>query len=397
MTGRSRVLLLAFSLVGLGASLLAAYIHQQLLSNPSYLSFCDVSETVSCTQVYGSRYGTVMGVSVAVYGAIFFAFTTLLAAVALVGPASVRDSVPGYLFAASTIGLAVILYLGYASLVILKLVCVVCVVTYASVIGMFLVSGAATAIPMSSLPGRLPGDLKTLRDSPLAMALSALFVVSAVAALVFFPRERESVMASATPAADAAPAGDTRAADFERWYASQPRVTIDAAADGAKVVIVKFNDYQCPACGQSYRDYKSVLDKYDSSQPGAVRVVMKDFPLEAECNTGGSHQAACEAAVAVRLARETGKAAALEEWLYSNQADLTPDRVRQAAREIGGVTDFEARYQATLAQVRADADYGRQLGIRSTPTFFINGAMVEGALPPVYFDQAIAYELARAK
>jgi protein-disulfide isomerase/uncharacterized membrane protein len=394
---RSRILLLAFSLVGLGASLLAASIHQQLLSNPSYLSFCDVSETVSCTQVYASQYGTMMGVSVAVYGAIFFAFTTLLAAAALIGPASVRDSVPGYLFAASTIGLAVILYLGYASLVILKLVCVVCVVTYAAVIGLFLVSGAATALPMSSLPRRLGGDLKTLRDSPLAMALSALFVVGAVAALVFFPRERESVMASATPAIDAAPAADTRAADFERWYASQRRVPIDAAADGAKVVIVKFNDYQCPACGQSYLDYKSVLAKYDSSRPGDVRVVMKDFPLEAECNTGGSHQAACEAAVAVRLARETGKAAALEEWLYSNQTNMTPDRVRQAAREIGGVVDFEARYQATLAQVRADADYGRQLGIRSTPTFFINGAMIEGALPAVYFDQAIAYELARAK
>jgi len=36
---------------------------------------------------------------------------------------------------------------------------------------------------------------------------------------------------------------------------------------------------------------------------------------------------------------------------------------------------------------------GRQLGVKSTPTFFINGVKIEGALPPQYFDQAIAYEL----
>jgi protein-disulfide isomerase len=39
---------------------------------------------------------------------------------------------------------------------------------------------------------------------------------------------------------------------------------------------------------------------------------------------------------------------------------------------------------------------GRQLQVKSTPTFFINGVKIEGALPPQYFDQAIALELKRA-
>ena len=39
---------------------------------------------------------------------------------------------------------------------------------------------------------------------------------------------------------------------------------------------------------------------------------------------------------------------------------------------------------------------GRQLQVKSTPTFFINGVKIEGALPPQYFDQAIAYELQHA-
>ena len=49
-----------------------------------------------------------------------------------------------------------------------------------------------------------------------------------------------------------------------------------------------------------------------------------------------------------------------------------------------------------IEQVKVDIAYGRQLGVRSTPTFFINGVKVEGALPAQYFDQAIAFELARA-
>ena len=54
--------------------------------------------------------------------------------------------------------------------------------------------------------------------------------------------------------------------------------------EGAKVLIVKFNDYQCPACGQSYLAYKPMLAKYEAPHPGAVRLVMKDYPLNRDCN-----------------------------------------------------------------------------------------------------------------
>ena len=59
--------------------------------------------------------------------------------------------------------------------------------------------------------------------------------------------------------------------------------------------------------------------------------------------------------------------------------------------------DFDGKYASSLELVKGDIALGRQLGVNSTPTFFINGVKVEGALPPQYFDQAIAYELAHAK
>jgi protein-disulfide isomerase len=187
-------------------------------------------------------------------------------------------------------------------------------------------------------------------------------------------------------------------AQFEQWYNAQLRVPLVVPAEGAKVLVVKFNDYQCPACAQSHKDYQGVLAKYEASQPGAVRLVMKDFPLESECNSNVSttlHAAACEAAVAVRLAREKKLAGPLEEWLYSNQPAMTPQAVRQQVRQLAQVANFDERYPITLEQVKADIAYGRQLGVRSTPTFFINGVKIEGALPAALFDQAIAYELKR--
>jgi uncharacterized membrane protein/predicted DsbA family dithiol-disulfide isomerase len=392
-------LALVCALAGLAASSSAAYVHYQQLANPSYTSFCDVSATVNCTQVYASRYGSFAGVSVAVFGVIWFAFAALLVLAAMRGPAPVQESAPAYLFAASTVGLAVVLYLGYASIFILGVVCLLCVATYASVIALFLISGAAASMPMSSIPGRALRDVQRLPQSRLALVLAILFLAASASALAFFPREAASVVTAdaGTGTAAAAASDESRQSEFERFYTAQPRMTLNVPADGAKVLIVKFNDYQCPACGQSFMDYKSVLAKYEASHPGAVRLVTRDFPLEAECNSGGSHQAACEAAVAVRLARSRGRADQLENWLFTNQPKMNADTVRQWARDVGQVNDFDARYPATLELVKADAAYGRQLGVSSTPTFFINGAKIEGMLPAVYFDQAIAYELARAK
>jgi protein-disulfide isomerase/uncharacterized membrane protein len=387
-------LALIIALFGLAVSGAAAYTHYRLLNDPTYLSFCDVSETVSCTQVYASRFGSFAGIPVAVFGALWFAFATLLIAAAMVGGPAVRESVPAYLFAGSTLALAAVLYLGYASFVLLKLVCPLCLMTYAAVIGLFLISGAATSIPMTSVPRRLGQDLKGLAASPLALALAVLFAGGAVSTLAFFPREG----ATNTPAAvNAEPTGEQRS-ELERFMAGAPRVPLVIPAEGAKVLVVKFNDYQCPACGQSYEDYKPVFAKYNASHPGQVRLVMKDYPLHNECNPSvqtALHPGACAAAVAVRLARRNNRADALEEWLYTHQQGLTADGVRKAARDIAQITDFDAQYATTLQAVKSDIELGRQLGIRSTPTFFINGVKVEGAMAPQFFDQAIAYELQR--
>jgi len=390
----SRVALLC-AIVGLGASVAAAYVHYRLLFDPSYQSFCDVNTTISCTQVYLSRFSTYRGVPVAVFGGLWFAVAGLLSVAGMTARQTVRESVPGYLFVLSTIALAIILYLAYASFFILKAYCLLCLITYAAVIGLFVTSGAATSFPMTTLPRRAARDLRVLLGSPLAVTIAVLFCAGAATTLAFFPREGAVASQAAPP-----PASASQSSEFERVMATTPRVPIVIPTDGAKVLIVDFSDFQCPFCKQAFYAYKPILQKYEAQQPGSVKFVLKDYPLDSECNVnvtgGGPHPSACEAAVAVRLAQPHNRMDAMEEWLFNNQPSLTPPVVRQAAHDVGQVNDFDAKYAFTLELVKGDIALGHQLGVKSTPTLFINGVKFEGVLAPQYFDQAISYELKRA-
>jgi uncharacterized membrane protein/protein-disulfide isomerase len=395
MTKRAAIIALVCAGVGFAASVAASYTHYHLLFDPTYRSFCDVSERISCTQVYLSRYSTVQGIPVAIFGAFWFVVAGLLSVAALRATDPVRESVPGYLFVMSTLGLSVILYLGYASLFILKAVCLLCLTTYAAVVGLFLVSGAATSIPMTTLPRRAARDLRVLFASPLALMLAIVFFAGAATTLAWFPRE--TVTASGEVVLPQV--SQDRQSEFLRFYLGQPRIPLVIPADGAKVLIVKFNDFQCPACGQSYLQYKPIFAKYEAEYPGEVKVVLKDYPLNRDCNEAIGqtlHPSACDAAVAVRLAQAHNKMEAMEDYLYNHQPQMTPPMVRQAARDVGGVTDFDVKYASTIALVKGDIALGKQLGVRSTPTFFINGVKLEGGYPPQYVDEAIAYELKRA-
>lgn len=393
MTSVSRRWVLVLTLVGLAASLSSTYVHYRLVVDPSYTSFCDINTSVSCTDVYQSRFGSIAGVPVALAGSLWFVLVLLLTTLGGRGSAVGRENVPAYLFALSTLGLAAVLYLAYASFFILNAACVLCITVYVAVGGIFLISGGATSFPMTKLPTRALQDLRALAGSPYALLTSILFLAGAASAVAFFPRDLAVRAAAAEPAGQASAGAQS---EFARWWQSQPRMRVPVAEEGAKVVVVKFNDYQCPPCKQTFLSYQGIFAKYESSHPGAVRFVTKDYPLDPECNANapnGPHRAGCEAAVAVRLARERDRADQMERWLFDNQDVLTPARIEEGVRQIAGVEDFAARYAEVLEEVRADIALGGLLQVQATPTFFVNGVKVRGGLEPQWFDAALAYEL----
>jgi uncharacterized membrane protein len=324
MSPLARKLLIVFALLGLGASGAATYVHYNLIQNPDYSSFCDLNATVSCKAAYLSRYGSIAGVPVAVGGIVFFGWV-LLMLWGGTGKSRIRDSAPAYIFAGSTLALAAVLYLAYASFFVLKEVCPLCVTTYIAVIGVFIISGGASSVPMSSLPKRMLTDMRVLVATPMALVIALLFVAGTAWGVSAFPGEggRADAAAAAAAAVPSPPLQADQQAELEKWWALQPvSPNFPFANEGAKVLIVEFADFQCPHCKQMYLAYKPILDRYLSQRPNDVKFIFKTWPISSKCNPsvpGVSFQATCEASAAYQMAQKNGTGDKIKDWFFVHQ------------------------------------------------------------------------------
>jgi uncharacterized membrane protein/protein-disulfide isomerase len=404
MSSRVRTALLAFTALGLIASTWALYVHYRLTWDPTYVSICEVNESVSCQQVFQSQYGSFRGVPVAAGGAIWSLLVFLLAAFGLRHPKSETASrVAGYIFVLSTLGLATVFYFGYVSFFVLKTACVLCMTMYVSVIGTFLFSAGAAG-PLGALPARLGRDLAALPKNPVAAMLALVWLAVSAGLVLGFPKEpaaqTTTTSANAEPALPVETLTPEQRTEWEAWLDAQPRAPEAMPSAGTKVLLLKFNDYQCPSCRLSWILYKDIIAKYEKAHPGVFKSETRDYPLETECGAGNAgHTAACEAAVAVRLARETSKDKDLEAALFDLQGKpepMTRDNVKATAQQVAQISgaDFDAKYAKTIESIRVDVALGTKLGVKGTPTFFLNGISLP-QLRPAYFDAALDWAIKR--
>jgi uncharacterized membrane protein/protein-disulfide isomerase len=400
MSKYGRPALLILALVAFAASVASLYVHYQLIKDPTYESFCDVSEKVSCEAVYKSAYGTVAGVPVAAGGVVWSALVLLFTGYGMRAPRSESAGrAAGYTFLLSVIGLASVFYFAYASFFVLGKACPLCMAVYVSVVGIFLVS-SSLAPPLGSLLSNVGNDIGGLVGSPSAMGLGALWLLGSLALVALFPRE--AILEAGAPAP--APVVPVEALDqaqldeWHKWIDAQPKVpeVVALTPPGVKVFVVKFNDYQCPACRMTYFAYKDIVAKFEASNPQDFRYETRDFPLNSKCGAGMAHAYACEAAVAVRLAKakDPAKGKELENWLFERQDSFSVDLIKKGLSEIAQVNSFDADYPKTIEAVRADVKLGTSVGVNGTPTFFLNGIRIN-SLRPAYLDAAIAYLLAK--
>jgi protein-disulfide isomerase len=203
----------------------------------------------------------------------------------------------------------------------------------------------------------------------------------------------DSVSAAAPAPQTAAQAGGpvieapvTQVPQFTRYeIASEGFPSI--GPEDAPITIVEFSDYQCPYCRRWHEQvYEPLLNAY----PGKIRMVYRHLPLTS------IHPDAFPAAEAAMCAGEQNSYWPFHEKLFSSDA-LGSAVYTQYAQELGlDMTAYESciterRYQEA---VQSDLDFAVNLGVRSTPTFFINGLAIVGAQPLDIFKQVIDQELA---
>ncbi len=160
----------------------------------------------------------------------------------------------------------------------------------------------------------------------------------------------------------------------------------------APVTIVEFSDYQCPYC-QRFKD--ETLAQLLVAYPEQVRFVYRDFPL------ARIHSHAQKAAEAAECAHEQGQFWEMHDSLFAEQ------RIWSSTTDSGTIfTALSAQLQLDVEQfqsclesgkfsdeVENDYQNGLSYGVSGTPTFFINGRMLAGAVPFSVFKEVIESEL----
>lgn len=156
----------------------------------------------------------------------------------------------------------------------------------------------------------------------------------------------------------------------------------------APVTIVVFDDLECPYCSEMYHElFPDAMTRYN----GKLRIVYKDFPLEA------IHPWAMHAAVDANclLAQSEAGYWNFVDYAHTHGTDITGDKKPETA--FAGLdrqaTDEGARQKVNLDELKAclakqdttailaSIDQGHALKVEPTPTLFINGEKVEGAIP----------------
>jgi protein-disulfide isomerase len=141
----------------------------------------------------------------------------------------------------------------------------------------------------------------------------------------------------------------------------------------APVTLVLFSDFQCPFCGR----IEPTLEQVEKTYGDKVKVVWKHQPLP-------MHPQAVPAAEAAEAAREQGKFWEMHDKLFQNQQGLSPEAYSRFAKELGlDLSKFEAARQSGRgrARIQEDQAVAGRIGVGGTPTLFVNGERIVGAVP----------------
>ena len=152
----------------------------------------------------------------------------------------------------------------------------------------------------------------------------------------------------------------------------------------APLNVVEFGDFQCPACAQAEPILKKVLGQNGEK----IYFVFRHYPLS-------THKNARIAAQAAETAGIQGKFWEMHDLIYENQKEWSDSGDAEEiffryAEQIGlDKSKFKDDIDKTTAIINDDYALGNKAGVKSTPTFFINGKKYSGVVSEATFQQLL--------
>ncbi len=157
----------------------------------------------------------------------------------------------------------------------------------------------------------------------------------------------------------------------------QTRAKIEGAdnywigAANPEITIVEFGDFACHHTKKSFPKIREIGTKYKNN----VKIIFRDMPLQ---------ENSLELSLAGRCAGEQGLFWPMYDKLFQNQGVSGADELIETANQIGADTARFAdclKSQKYIKQIQKNFSDGEDLGVRGTPTWFVNGVKIEGDVP----------------
>jgi len=146
-----------------------------------------------------------------------------------------------------------------------------------------------------------------------------------------------------------------------------------------KITIVEFGDFACHHTKKSFPKIREMGTKYKND----VKIIFRDMPLQ---------ENSLKLAMAARCAGEQGLFWPMYDKLFQNQGVSKDNELVEMANQIGADT---SRFAACLSdqkyikQIQKDFSDGKDLGVKGTPTWFVNGVKLQGDVPLAVWENII--------
>lgn len=157
--------------------------------------------------------------------------------------------------------------------------------------------------------------------------------------------------------------------------------------EDAKVQIIEFSDFECPFCSKLAETLTQINKKYGKK----VNLVFKAYPLTRHTHAVLAHQAAL-------CADDQKKFWPYHDTLFKHSQNLKREDLEKYAKDLK--LDLETFRKCLdsgekLSKVQKEIAEAEEAGVRSTPTLFVNGQMMVGAVSPEELEEVIQEELRR--
>lgn len=352
--------------------------HYRIYTDIGYKSFCAVSRAINCDTVSESPYSIFLGIPVPEWGLLGYAAILFLIGLAGTAKAQKKYLWPIIFWVALLFSMISILLAGVSEFLIHSY-CIMCIFSY--LVNFFLVFYAwfinRRFNTVSVFRGILP-DLKFLFvHKKIVFPAIAIFMIAVFSLKMWLPQYWQLTPPQLT---ETMHQGVTK--DGNPWI----------GAEKPKIVITEFSDYLCFSC----RKFHYYLRQIMMENPGVIRLVHRNFPMDSKINplvNSPFHEGSANLAILALYAQQHHKFWEMNDLLYQlNFRSIHGLNIKKLADRVGlnGEDAVYCRRDPKLwLKLRQDIAAGLKLGITGTPAFLVNGKVYQGYIPASIIDQAL--------